>query len=386
MSSNSNKALALAGAMIVLGACGGEKAHKPAAGTSKAPQSVRTAAVKAVDWPEETEVTGTIRARVSTTVASKVPGYIREIRVSAGDRVAAGQVLVTLDARDLDIARREAEARVTEAGSAVGETEQGIASAKAQFGLAQATHRRMTDLFEKKSISNQEFDESQARVRVAEAAYESALSRKKQVEARIAQAREGLSAAQAQRSYAEITAPFAGTVVERKAEQGTLAAPGMPILLIEQAGAMRAELSVGESQAGRIRIGTLVRLEVEPDARVIETKISEIVPVVDAASRMLTVKAELPVSAMVRSGTFVRGRFVLGQRRVITVPAALVRQEGQLHSVLVVDGRVARERLVTTGSLREGQLEILSGLLEGDLLISPRPAGLSDGEPVEAAR
>lgn len=377
-------AAALALVLVGCGSDSGRGEHKegpPAA--QKTPLAVKATAVRLRDWPEELEFPGTVKARVSTILSAKVPGYIREIRVSAGDRVGAGQVVATLDARDLDIARRAAEAQVAEAKTAISEVEQGIASAKAQLGLAQATHRRMQDLFEKKSISNQEFDEATARLRVAESAHQAALSRKLQVEARIAQAQEGLAAAAAQRSYAEVVAPFAGIVTERRAEPGTLAAPGMPLLVVEQAGAMRAELSVDESRGGKIRPGMLVRIDLESEARTVEARVTEIVPAIDPAARALTVKADLPASAAIRSGSFVRGRFQMGQRRVLAVPTQAIREEGQLRSVLVADGAVARERLITAGVTRDGMVEILSGLREGDRVISPRPIGVADGSPVE---
>ena len=106
-----------------------------------------------------------MRALTATTLASQVMGYVRDVKVQTGDRVSPGQVLVIIDSRDLESALLQAKAGEQEAQSGIAEAENGIAAAKAQLGLAQATFRRMEDLFSKKSISNQEFDEAQARLR-----------------------------------------------------------------------------------------------------------------------------------------------------------------------------------------------------------------------------
>ena len=134
---------------------------------------------------------------------------------------AAGQVLVIIDSRDLESALLQAKAAEQEAQSGIAEAENGIAAAKAQLGLAQVTFRRMEDLFKKKSISNQEFDEAQARLRSAEAAYQMAVSKRAQLDARIAQARQGVESASVMHSYSEIRAPFAGVVTDKKVEAGT---------------------------------------------------------------------------------------------------------------------------------------------------------------------
>jgi len=112
--------------------------------------------------------------------------------------------------------------------------------------------------------------------------------------------------------------------------------------------------------------------------------VSEIVPAVDAASRAYTVKIDLPAQLSVRSGMFGRAWFPMGSRKVLTVPATAVVQRGQLQSVFVIDDGVARNRLITTGRRDANGLEVLSGLSEGEKVVSPIPAALADGVRVEA--
>ena len=143
--------------------CGGET--HPKQETKTAPVAVHSATVQAEQWPEEYEATGTVRARTAAVLSSRVMAYVREVRVQAGDAVREGQELVILDAQDLESNIRRAEAGEAEVQSAFAEADNGAAAAKANLDLAQATFKRMDELYGKKSISNQEFDEASARLK-----------------------------------------------------------------------------------------------------------------------------------------------------------------------------------------------------------------------------
>src|SRR5487761_2739078 len=95
-------------------------------------------------------------SEAAAAISAKWMGYVREVKVQTGDRVKEGQLLVTLDSRDLDSTLARARAGGDEARSAIPEADSGVAAAKANLDLAQSTFGRMQDLFRKKSISNQE--------------------------------------------------------------------------------------------------------------------------------------------------------------------------------------------------------------------------------------
>jgi RND family efflux transporter MFP subunit len=310
-------------------------------------------------------------------------GNVREVRVSAGDRVREGQLLVALDARDLDAAYRQAEAAEAEARSAVPEADDAVAAARASLTLAQATYKRMKDLFDKDSISNQEFDEATAKLKLAQTAHEMALARRAQLDPKIAQAAQAVASAEVMRSYAQITAPFAGTVTAKSVDPGVLATPGAPLLTIEREGAYRLEATVEESKLPLIRTGQPVTVMLDGIGRPVEGRVSEVVPTIDAASRSFTVKIDLPAIAQLRSGLFGRARFAFGTRQVLAVPAAAVTERGQLASVFVADAGRARSRFVTLGQRAGDSVEILSGLNPGEQVVFPVPPSLADGAPLE---
>ena len=362
--------------------CGAEAPRKTEA-TSPAPVPVRAVVATPAAWAAGYEATGTVRARTSAVISAKVMGYVREVAVRVGDRVRAGQPLIVIDARDMDANYRRAQAGVQEAQAAIPEVDNAVAAAKAQLDLAQATFRRMQDLFEKKSISNQEYDEATARLKAAQAAHRMVLAKRSQLEAKIAGAEQERSGAEVMLGYARMVAPFAGMVTAKSVDPGSLTTPGAPLLTVEREGAFRLEAQVEESHLGSVKIGQAVTVTLETPAAPVQGRVSEIVPAVDPGSRAYTVKIDLPALPQLRSGMFGRAVFVQGSRQVLAVPAAAVVERGQLVSVMVVEDGVARTRLITAGEKRDGQVEVLSGLNPGEKVISPLAANLADGSRVE---
>ena len=277
----------------ILSGCGGNETHPKAASNAPA-VSVQSARVCSQDWPDAYEATGTVRARTAAVISSKVMAYVRQVAVQVGDRVQEGQLLVTLDAQDLDTNVRGAEAAEAEVRSAFPEADNGVAGAKANLDLAQSTFKRMQELASKKSISNQEFDEASARLKSAQAAYEMARAKRAQLDSKRAQVQQEIRGATIMRDYTRISAPFSGVVTAKSVEPGNLAAPGAPLLTIEREGAYRLEASVDESRLPFVKAGQTVDVALESLDRRLTAHVSEIVPAVDADSRTYIVKIDLP--------------------------------------------------------------------------------------------
>jgi hypothetical protein len=96
------------------------------------------------------------------------------------------------------------------------------------------------------------------------------------------------------------------------------------------------------------------------------------------------VKIDLPSLPELRSGLFGRALFDTGARKALTVPSASVMERGQLQSVYIAENNIAHTRLVTIGTRMNDEVEVLSGLNQGDRVIVPIPPGLADGAPIEA--
>ncbi len=370
----------LFGVMLIVAGCGA-KVPAPAAKAPATPVVVTTAVATLSAIPSSYEATGTVRARVSATVSAKLMGYAKEVRAQIGDHVSEGQALVVLDARDQEAGIRQAEAAREEVRSATPEAESVIVAAKSQVDLAQLTFGRMQDLLNKRSVTQQEFDEASARLKSAQAALDMARARRTQLDAKLAQAEQVVRTAGIQQSYTTVTAPFSGVVLTKAIEPGTLVIPGAPLFTLERDGSFRLESDVEESKLRAVRVGQVVTVTI--DDRQVQGRVSEIVPAVDAASRTGIVKIDLPAMATLRSGIFGRASFGEGTREVLMIPKSAVMEQGQLQSVFAIENKIARTRLVTLGATAGDRIEVLSGLSDGETIVAPAPAGLRDGTAVE---
>jgi len=375
-------ALAVLSAGMLASCGGGEPAQSEA--EPGAPVRVQVSDAELVEWPALREATGTVRARTAATIQSKVMGYVSDVAVDAGERVQQGQSLISIDARDLDAAVRQAQHAHEEAQSAQTEVDNAIAAAQAQLDLAQATFRRMKDLYDKNSISDQEFDEVQAKVAMADANHKMALSKREQLAGSIERAAAAVDAAQVTRSYAEIAAPFAGVVTAKMVEPGDMAAPGAPLLTIEQTDGYRIEARLEESLLGDVGVGKEVTVDLEALGETLTARVSEVIPAVDAASRAFLIKIDLPGVMRLRSGLFARIWIPAGSEQALVIPSDAIRRQGQIESVFVVEDGRARARLIRTGERQDDQVEVLSGLAQGESVVTPIPQELHDGSPVEA--
>lgn len=349
------------------------------------------------------EAVGTVRAKNSSVIAAKIMGNIVGFRVHEGDFVRAGQVLIEIENRDAGIQLQKTRAGVRETQDSLEEVDRGIraaesahAAAQANEKLAQTTFGRYQTLFERRSVSPQEFDEVRTRYEIAKAENERAdrmlqvaKARRSQVQARIDQAKADVANAQVYLGYSRIYAPIDGVVVSKQSDVGSMAVPGTPLLTIDSSSHYQLQASVEESQLGKIGLNDHVRVVVEAvGGKELDGTVDEIVPAADPASRTYIVKVGLPnvSGAQMKSGLYGKARFVTGQRKVLAVPQVAIVQQGQLTGVFVVDpSGVARLRLIKTGKSFGDRVEVLSGLAESEQIVSENVTGIRDGIPVREA-
>jgi RND family efflux transporter MFP subunit len=351
----------------------GCSSERPA--TPPAPQTVRNVSVLPVqraDVADCLEAVGTVRAAETSQLASQMMGNIVELRAHEGDRVRRGQVLAIID----DAQPRAAVDRATAAEIAAG---QEVTASDSDLALAQSTLQRYQNLYDKKSVSPQEFDEVKAR-------YQAALAHRDSARAGQAQAKAALAQARTSFSYTRILAPFDGVITEKKADPGTLASPGLPVFTIEGLGHYRLEATVNENDLRYVKMGEQVPVVVDALGTAdLKGKVAQIVPAADPGSRSFLVKVELPADAHLRSGLFGRAQFSRGKRPSLLIPQTAIVARGQLQGVYVLDpGKMANLRYVTLGSITGAEVEVLAGLQEGERVVA-NPSGLDlSGKRIEA--
>jgi len=382
---------------VFAAACG----KKPQVAAEKQPivTGVQVEKVAASSVDDFYEATGTVRAKNTTVLSSRIMGTVMSLRVREGDRVSAGQALIEIDNREAAAQLQKAQAGLRQAEQAVAEADQASnaalsakAAAEANKRLAAATLARYQTLLDRKSVSPQEFDEVKARASVTEAEADRAgkmlemlAAKKKQGQAQMDQAKADIASAQVFAGYARVVTPISGIVTAKQIDVGATATPGAPLLTIEDNAHYRLEASVEESQVGKIKLKDRARVKIDAiGGEELEGVVAEILPAADPMSRSYTVKIDVQSAQSLRSGLYGTAQLVRGQRQAITIPAKAITQRGQLTGVFVVDeANVARLRLIKTGKTYGDRVEVLSGLNEGERVAVDGIARLNDGVKVQ---
>jgi RND family efflux transporter MFP subunit len=310
---------------------------------SEIPTFTGQATVQRLMQPLVERVPGTLSATRDATVSARIMALIAEIQVRAGDRVERGQTLVRLDSRDLQ-AREE-------------QASQTVSAARARLTDAEKEFNRFKKLLADGIIPQSQFDTANANYQAAQA--------------EVARAEQALNEARTGKSFATITAPFGGRVIDRYAEPGDTAIPGQALLKLYDPTHLRLEADVPESLAATLKPGTSLHISIESVPEAIEGRIEEIVPMAEPGSRSVLVKVALPSREDLFPGMFGRLLVPAGQTERIYAPAQAVHHVGQLAYVWVKEGKGSPERrFVKLGeNTWEGQVEILSGLQEGTIVL-----------------
>jgi membrane fusion protein, multidrug efflux system len=368
-------------AAILLAACGAnEQVAKPPAPV------ITGAAVETVRFqptPDFYEASGTVHSETSSLLGAQISGAVREIRVKPGDRVKRGEVLATLDDRGVRAQYEAAQAGVRESSYGREEVTQALQAAAADRAYAEATYRRYESLVAKDSVSRSEFDQAESRYKAAVANQAALEARKKQMEARGDAASSQATSAQTTFSYSRIVSPIDGVVTAKFVDAGTLVMPGAPLLTVEDTAHYRVEASLPETLFGTARVGQTVTVQI--NQRSVQGRVAEVAPAADPATRSFLIKVELPKDCACSSGQFSKVEFPLGEAKRLTVPLTALVERGELEGLFVVNSdNLAEFRLIKSGKRFGNRIEILSGLADGERVVTTETARLTDGARVEA--
>lgn len=344
-------AFLVAGVVLMMGLAG--KFSPKVLATVATPESAerkisgRPVAVRQIRVPRMESAVGTIRAVHETTVGSKLLAQVIEVQLKAGQNVRAGDVLVRLDDADLQAKLNQARAAVI--------------SAEATYAQALRDEKRNGDLLKSNAASRRDYERMATAVRFSEA--------------ELHRAEEVVNEVQATLEWATVRAPMDGTVIDKKIDVGDLVRPGQVLATMFDPKRMQLVASVRESLTRQLEVGQSIGVEIEGINKQCTGTISEIVPEAQVASRAFQVKVTGPCPAGVYTGMFGRVLIPLDAEPVLVLPCQAIRSVGQLELVdAVVRGRSSR-RMVRTGRVFADQVEVLSGLREGEqVVIAAEPA------------
>jgi RND family efflux transporter MFP subunit len=298
------------------------------------PPDARLATVEKITVPRFETAVGTIQAVRDASVATKILARVEEVNVTAGQQVKAGEVLVRLLNDDL-VAR-------------LGQFESNRAGAEARQVQAKAEFDRATNLFAKQAISQSEYQSYEADLRAANAELE--------------RTKQAIEEAKVQLSFATVTAPFDGVVIDKQVKPGDTAVPGQVLFRIYDPSHMQLVAQVRESLALSLRPGQLIGASISSLGYECQATISEVVPQANSATHSFDVKVVGPCPTGVYSGMFGRLKLPVGNEEVIVLPREAIIRVGQLTMVDVALNGHLELRNVQLGREVDGRLQVLAGL------------------------
>ncbi|MDG4811941.1 efflux RND transporter periplasmic adaptor subunit [Hydrogenovibrio sp. 3SP14C1] len=344
-------------AMIGLSGCGQEESQdvNQANGiqqTIKAPVetvSLGTISLKAI-------VPGAVVPDQKAQIASRLMGYIKNFNVKVGQEVKKGEMLFSIDSSDVN-------SQILKAKSAYQQAQAALKDAKLDYD-------RFSKLYKDDSVSKQQFDKVSLQYKVAQE--------------NLVAAKTNLNQARSQLNYANVKAPFDGVVVDKMAVAGGLAAPGNPVLVLENLTSLSVKTQVAEDLFAVLRLGDEAEIMIDGQPESIKGTIYTLVSAADPKTRTHTVKLSLPAVVNVNSGTFARVGFKRGERQTMMVPKTAVLNRSGIEGVFVVDDGKAYFHMVRLGEEIGDKVEIKAGLNLGDHIVVDNNMSLLNGDKVDA--
>jgi RND family efflux transporter MFP subunit len=299
------------------------------------------------------DLEATLEAVHESTISAQTSGAIKAVHYDINDRVEQGALL-------LEIVDTQQQAQLEQARA-------NLAQAKAQNEDAQVLLTRNSRLFKQGTLSQGEFDSSNARAKSAAAAVKAAAAALKQAEEQLA--------------YTQVKAPYAGLVKTRYVEVGELVSPGQPLMTGVSLEQLRAVADAPQRIASQYQEASQIQVRVgehsiNPDSVVL-------FPYADATHHSVRLRANLPANSLDASGRALYPgqwsiiRVQTGERNALLIPASALLQRSELTSVYVLDNGQPELRQVRAGNRHNGMVEILSGLSAGDEIVSDALAQLA---------
>jgi len=341
---------------VFLTSCGGDKKEsikqEPAI-------AVKVSGISANNNSPFVTASGKIEAENAANLSTRMMGYVMKIHVKVGQKVGAGQLLVSINNTDLQAKKAQVDASILQA--------------TAGYNNAKKDYDRFVNLFKQQSASQKELDDMTARYEMAKAGLEGAKQMRNEV--------------LAQFSYSNITAPFSGTVTNTFVKEGDMANPGMPLVSVEGAKRLQVTAMVSENDISSIKNGMPVKVLVKSSNDRLTGKVSEVSSSATNTGGQYLVKINLDkTDNSVLSGMFVNVQFPIENKvqvaktEMVLVPETALVKQGQLTGIYTIGtGNVAILRWLRTGKNFGNQVEVLSGLSANEQYIVSAEGKLYNG-------
>jgi len=331
--------------LFALGILGGDKKTEPGNTATKGetiPDAAKTLKIGSQTAANLLSWQGTVRSRQAVKIAPKLNARILEITVRPGDRLKKGDVIARLDDRDMLAAYHAANAAHI--------------AAQAQATQARAEEKRIIELYDKQAATRQNYDAVLAQSQSAQALANQAASRAQQSKVMLAEN--------------VLTAPFDGIVGERLQEPGDMGMPNQAMISFLKPDDFRLDVAIADRCATVIKLGMTVNVRIDVLQQTLQGKVDEITPEIDPQTRTQQIKVSLPKVTGLQHGQFAwLDLSCQAEQSALLIPASAIIHYGQLQTVKVVAGGLLHMRHIRTGKQYGAQLEVLSGLHEGETIL-----------------
>jgi RND family efflux transporter MFP subunit len=394
----------IAGSVLI--ACGGNKTTSGPGGSPGGGRrgagpavAVRTTAVQRMSVQRTVDLAGTLLSPDQAKVSSEAAGVVRQVLVEIGTEVRAGQPLARLDARELEFALAQAESALRQTYAQLGmhgdvkidatpppdEQLAAIKTASANLEDAKAAMVRAQALNQRGILSAVDLQTADTKLKVAEAAYQSAFDTARSLKAQLLARRAAFQLAEKALADAIVRAPIAGGVVERYVQPGEYIAKQTAVATIVQVHPLKLRTGVQERYAGLVSPGQRVEFRVASFGdRVFSGKVAYVSPAVDQTIRTFQIEALVEnADRQLKPGFFAKGViFTKKDEGVMSVPDTAVSTLAGVSSVYVVRNNKVTQQPVTLG-VRQGDLwEVTDGLKGDETLANSRLNELATGVAV----
>jgi len=357
--------------------------------------TVAVARVRRTDLSRSLVLAAEFRPFQEIEVHAKVAGYVKKIYVDVGDRVKAGQLLVTLEIPELRDEVNQAEAAMQQSQEEIRKAKSNIHRYESAYEAAHLAYTRLAGVSQSQPglVAQQEIDDAQGKDRVAEAQVATAQAALAAAEQQLNVAKANQQRVQSMFAYAQITAPFAGVVTKRYADTGSMIQAGTasetqsePVVRLSQNDLLRLVIPVPESVVPQIHLHGKVDVRVPVLGKTYEGTVARFADQVDMATRTMHTEVDVPNPKLeLVPGEYAEASIILNQERnTLAIPIQGLSRTGENITVLVVNKEnKIEERPVRLGIETPDQAEILSGLAENDLVVVGNRSQLRSGMMVQ---
>jgi len=399
--SSKTRTLLLAGGIAaaagVLASCGGSgqvQANNPGDAKASAEVSVGVTKVGRKTLERTLTLSSELVPYQVIDVYAKEAGYVKDLNVDYGSRVQAGQVMATLDIPELQSQLQQDDAAIKTAENQITHARNELTRAEAQYKALHLQYNRLDGVSKSKPglVAQQEVDDAQGKDLAAEAQVDASKSNLEVTQSQLESARAKKEHDQVLFDYTKITAPFAGVITQRYANQGTLMQAGtnsstqaMPLVRLSQDDLFRLVIPVPESYVHYIQVGNPVSVLVPSLNRTFPGKVARFSVDVQADTRTMHTEVNvLNPDRILLPGLYAEATITLERKgNTLAVPIQAVNQ-GEQNTVYVVSSSNKIEvRPVTLGIQTATDAEVLSGVKEGESIVVSDRSGLKAGQDVQ---